>query len=97
MRTYEPDGTGHCKPCGRDVGKHDGGHRLDLDHLRGACRQCELPPEAAIHDVGRVLTCPSLALQQHHNDALRADLPDAVTADACEYKTNRPEVRNDSL
>ena len=59
MRTYKPDGTGHCKPCGRDVGKHDGGHRLDLDHLRGACRQCELPPEAAIHDVGRALRCPS--------------------------------------
>jgi len=59
MNTYKPDGTGHCKPCGRDVGKHDGGHKLDLDHLRGECRQCELPPEAAIHDVGRVLRCPS--------------------------------------
>lgn len=58
MTTYQPTGQGLCAKCGRDVGRHDAGHRLDLDHLRGECRECKLPPEATIHDVGRVLRCP---------------------------------------
>jgi hypothetical protein len=60
MNTYQPTATGHCKWCGRDVGVHDPGHALDLDHLRGECRVCGLPPEATVHDVGRELRCPEV-------------------------------------
>lgn len=59
--TYQPTGTGHCKRCGRDVGAHDGGHR----YVPGqgltfhSCQRCGLDIEHPLHDVGRVLTCPS--------------------------------------
>jgi len=58
MTTYQPTGTGLCRLCGHDVGRHDGGHTLDLDHLRNECRECGRLPENTIHDVGRVLRCP---------------------------------------
>jgi len=28
MSTYQPNGDGTCKRCGRDVGAHDGGHEF---------------------------------------------------------------------
>ena len=70
--TYTPTGTGICRNCGRDVGRHDGGHEFDysgrdrLVHHTGGisghriCR-CVRDENDPIHDVGRELRCPEEA------------------------------------
>ena len=66
--TYTPSGTGLCATCGRDVGAHDCGHTWVNSVLVGTtaghtaawqCGECFRPPHDPVHDVGRVLTCPS--------------------------------------
>lgn len=43
MNTYKPDGTGHCKRCGRDVRTH-----IDTRHDSDPGREFVCPTEA--HD-----------------------------------------------
>jgi hypothetical protein len=60
MKTYQPNGDGTCRRCGRDVGAHDGGHKFTL--IKGQpyeCAMCDGWPDNPIHDVGRTLLCPS--------------------------------------
>jgi len=100
MRTYKPDGTGHCKACDSDVGAHDGGHTFipqsDGERFRpewgcDAFDCAELPKVHPIHDVGRVLRCPEV---RDGWDRLEGwDRLDAQIHDTSPI----PEVRDDSL
>lgn len=63
-RTYQPTGTGLCGECGRDVGRHDGGHEwrgVDDGYGNGWSSCCHRVRRDPIHDVGHELRCPKEA------------------------------------
>jgi len=92
VRTYEPDGTGHCSrvDCGRDVGAHYPGHEpkpcecaqcVESAERGGpiACDICGRHFDAPVHDVGRTLRCPQpLNTLQDLANALQQEMTDAT-------------------